>query len=765
MKAILGVNYSGLHDSAVAVVEHNGTVRYAMAEERPSRSKKESRFPHRSIAEVNLETISHIALPGLLTQKENIPRDELFADVLMPGHRALETFPEGWNRPLENLKKPIVMVDHHDAHAAAGFFLSGLTEALVFTADYGAFNCPWNMGFYHATSAGLRPLHRASNQYFEPLCSLYSDVTAILGFKPNMHEGKVTGLASYTKDSPDCEAALWELHKEIRAHPLPLYEWIGWRDERFSASLEVNGGMVKAYRERLAAFSDQQIARAVQSICERKVTELVKKALVSCPCDAIVLSGGLFANVKINLEVKRIGFKQLFVCPPMGDDGLAIGSAALARAEVYNTGLVGPGLKHLYLGTPPFHRPVESDSSSSRTPQNTALRGTNTSEPTQLFDRLGIVTSQPKDISAEVANLLAQGKTIARVTGAMEFGPRALGHRSLLFNASDPTVNQWLNHKLRRNEFMPFAPMMRAEIAAKFFDAAELSGCEHTAQFMTVCLHCTAEFKKLCPAVVHVDGTARPQLVTKDSEPELYAILEQYEKLTGLPAIINTSFNVHDEPIVGDAIDAIIAFFQSDLDVLVLDQFIISAAENPRAVALINLAGDRIAAERKQLYRATTQRLSEQLNFYQYSHNWSESERVKWIKEYDVCFGLLKEFQKLNSGESWAETERKKWIAEYEKCHDQLVSVQKWAAELNVAKEFLEGQVRSLQSLMPDSAKGHIPEHVATSPIQPPPTTSVGEPKAEDDAARRQHEERAKLEAEVARFFDRSEPPRASGRR
>jgi len=171
---------------------------------------------------------------------------------------------------------------------------------------------------------------------------------------------------------------------------------------------------------------------------------------------------------------------------------------------------------------------------------------------------------------------------VARFNGRMEFGPRALGNRSILYHASDHSVNDWLNKRLDRTEFMPFAPATATEDAEACY--LGIRGAEHAAQFMTITFDCTEKFKRECPAAVHVDGTARPQLVTRESNPSFYRILREYAKLTNINSVINTSFNMHEEPIVCTPDDAVRSFVRGHLDYLAIGPFIV---ENPQLGSVV----------------------------------------------------------------------------------------------------------------------------------------------------------------------------------
>ena len=151
-------------------------------------------------------------------------------------------------------------------------------------------------------------------------------------------------------------------------------------------------------------------------------------------------------------------------------------------------------------------------------------------------------------IERKAAGLIATGKIVARCAGRMEYGPRALGNRSILYQATDRSVNTWLNERLRRTEFMPFAPVVLWEERDRCFK--NVDGAGEAARFMTITFDCHAELMEKCPAICHVDGTARPQLIREEDNPSYYRLVKEYQSMTGLPCMVNTSFNMHEEPIV-----------------------------------------------------------------------------------------------------------------------------------------------------------------------------------------------------------------------
>ena len=182
-------------------------------------------------------------------------------------------------------------------------------------------------------------------------------------------------------------------------------------------------------------------------------------------------------------------------------------------------------------------------------------------------------------IEPKIALLIASGKVVARFNGRMEYGPRALGNRSILYHAKEPAVNQWLNQRLGRTEFMPFAPSTLYEHRDACYQ--NISGADYAAQFMTLTFDCTEAMKRDCPAAVHVDGTARPQLVSRESSPSFHRDPDGVPPADRhVPSVINTSFNMHEEPIVCTPDDAIRAFLQGNLDYLAIGDYLV---EHPSA--------------------------------------------------------------------------------------------------------------------------------------------------------------------------------------
>lgn len=582
---IIGINYNGMHDSSVCELDERGHVVLAVSEERFTRVKQDGRFPTNALREVDLTKVELIGVPYLASPPSTYRSDPVYVQVAMAGAAtAIDAFPRRWHQRLEGLGREIRYYDHHQMHAYAAFALSQETEAICLTADYGAFNCGTTSGVFEVSRGNIAQSAGSAHGELEAFAALYSDVTALLGFSPCRHEGKVTGLAAFGKSSQACRSALWELHREIRASPTRLYDWVGTFGDEFAPSLVANRFLASEYRRRLG-FTDADVARAAQDILEGQllhVADWVRDEFGTAR--PLLLSGGVFANVKLNYEIARRGFKSIFVCPAMGDDGLAIGAARAAFDETQAGFTPGVGSHHA-----------------------TMLLGPSVSSADEILNGLGVAFKQydASALATYIAVELAASHTVAVVRGRQEFGPRALGARSVLANPSDASVVSKLNASLGRDEFMPFGPLVRDVRFEVMFDGASVSstitGC---LAHMTICVPVRAGVQEALPAVVHVDGTARPQVLVESADPLLYEMLVEFERLTGLAMVINTSFNIHDEPIVSSVPDALAAFLEADLDVLVIDNLVVEMANNDRLRSVARIQRRASPEDTKRRYAA-----------------------------------------------------------------------------------------------------------------------------------------------------------------
>jgi carbamoyltransferase len=435
------------------------------------------------------------------------------------------------------LAAPVHFVDHHRCHNASAYYTSGWDACVAISLDgSGDGYC----SRVYACRDGRMELVKSVPSYHSP-GYYYNYVTHILGFTPVRHEGKITGLAAYG-DPRKCLDLFRErlLYDKEKGTFVNRGFWMTAECEHLA--------------ERLEGVRREDVAAAVQRNTEDVVAAYVRDILDRTGARRLALSGGVFSNVRLNQVVwNRSECEEIHVHPHMGDGGLAAGAAL----DVFHReGPYAPAqLDHVYLG--PGYADIEIERALARYPELRVRR--------------------PRSIGNEVARLLAERKVVARFFGAMEYGPRALGNRSILCHARDASVNDWLNKRLQRSEFMPFAPVTTEEAAPSYFVRFDPSR-SRAARFMTVTYDVTERCLAEAPAIVHVDRTARPQVVRKDVNPPLHEILEEYGRLTGSPILVNTSFNMHEEPIVGDPDTAIRSFLRSGLDVLALGRFLVTAS-------------------------------------------------------------------------------------------------------------------------------------------------------------------------------------------
>ncbi|OEU69679.1 MAG: hypothetical protein BA863_12060 [Desulfovibrio sp. S3730MH75] len=457
-----------------------------------------------------------------------VERDLMFKQELIDGLGSL-----GFAR------ERLSFYDHHLSHAATAFYPSPFDEALVVTVD-GRGDFKSSTVYRGSRAEGLVLLD--STSMYNSLGAFYGFVTKYLGFTPDKHEGKVTGLAAYG---------------DVKACYDLLSEMIAYENKKIVANLGSKytpflSGNLPYIEERLRNHSKEDISAAAQYILEEIVTAYIKDFVDETGLRNIALSGGVFGNVKLNQRIQEIeGVENIYVFPQMGDGGNAFGGALLKLYEV-NGSLNGP-LEHVYLG--PSYSCDEILSALAR-----------------YKEQVEVVSLEQYTIG-QVAKDLDDGVVVGLFTGRMEYGPRALGARSILASAKKKEINDILNARLNRSEFMPFAPVTLLEKAEECYVGWRPENT--SAQFMTTCYDCTVECGKATPAVVHVDNTARPQLISRDMNPLYYDILKSYYDQTGIPTFVNTSFNNHEEPIVCSPDDAIKSLLIDNVDYLVLEGYVV----------------------------------------------------------------------------------------------------------------------------------------------------------------------------------------------
>jgi carbamoyltransferase len=433
---------------------------------------------------------------------------------------------------------PVRFVNHHEAHALAALFFTDWDDALIYTSDGVGDNVSYSM---RALKDGKLECFYGDDRWFLPaepcagLAYAYAFATEACGFRRLRHEGKLTGLAAYGEPALAAElAACFQFGKD----GLITSEFKTW-DEM--------GNRVSAI---CRGHPRETIAASIQTVVEDFTARSVRYWLNHTGARQLALAGGLFANVRLNrLLAETMPIAEIFVLPPMGDDGLSVG-AGLAFL-LNRDGLAAwlskrHRLDNVYLG------------------QNFDDR---------IDDCLAQapgVSRQSSDPIALATDLVRSGKAGAIYTGRMEFGPRALGARSIIASPADATINDTLNKRLERSEFMPFAPYVLAEDAERVFEITPVN--RYTAHFMTITCAVRPEWRDRIPAVVHVDGTARPQILREEINPLFGGILRRFRDATGLPVLINTSFNVHEEPIVNRPQECRKALLDGRVDFVVTKQ-------------------------------------------------------------------------------------------------------------------------------------------------------------------------------------------------
>jgi len=548
------------HESGACLVSKNRLLA-AVTEERLSRKKNDGAFPFRAIDEVlritqlqsqDIDMVSMAGLPPVARSKKMLQAQwRLYNDtgmVLPKRLRYALLTAKQFHRTVPQSLAHIPRTEwaHHYCHAAAAFYTSPFDQATIVTLD-GIGDSSVCGSINVGQGESIRRLHEFNGYYSPGL--LYSYVTKAFGFRPARHEGKITGLAAYG-DPNACYAEF----KSLLRYDTARHEFFSEDIPRLFGPGSEELWSIPVIDGLLSRFEHKDIAAALQHLIEEEVLKMVTDALQITGIPDIALAGGVFSNVKLNQRIREHpGVRSVYVHPGMGDDGLMVGAAYLGMrqlAETRQQPFEREFLKTVYLG-----------------PQFT------NAEIQAAADRQGIEIAFSDHIEEDIAEHLAAGKIVARFAGRMEYGPRALGNRTILADPRDRQINDWLNQRLKRTEFMPFAPSILEEDCSRYFKGWNK---DHVAaRFMTMTYDVFPEVQETCRAVVHVDGTARPQVVRAEDNPGYHKVLSAYKRRTGLPILVNTSFNIHEEPIVCTPDDAIRSYLSGCVDILALENGII----------------------------------------------------------------------------------------------------------------------------------------------------------------------------------------------
>ena len=439
-------------------------------------------------------------------------------------------------------KEKFVKVDHHEAHCNLAYFCSGFEEnTLVISIDASGEN--HSSKFYMGENGNLKYIN-GIDLSLKSLGHYYAMLTEFLGFKRLKDEGKVVGRASHGKFNQ----RIYDIFNNcIKIN--------AFQTDKDNGSKVLGGVYEDFYSLWFKEFGSEywkhltdDIAFNGQLVFEEKIIQLINNIKTIYPnLRKVAAAGGVFANVKLNKKINDLDWvEEVFIAPPMGDEGLPLG-CALTTHKMFNPSFKPFKLDNVFLGTSYEEDEIEIDES-----------------------KYNIRPYSPSQLSYD----LKDGKIIGWFQGRYEHGPRALCNRSIIADPSIPGTYKKVNDRLQRNDFMPFAPVVIDKYANNIFD---IKKSKYTAEFMTMLYDTHPEWHDKIPAVVHpIDKTARIQIVTPKSNTKFYHLITNFYNITGIPVLLNTSFNVHGEPIVCHPKEAFVHLDNNIVDILVINNKVYS---------------------------------------------------------------------------------------------------------------------------------------------------------------------------------------------
>jgi len=565
------------HDSGAAIVGKGGKIVAAVAEERFTRIKHYNMLPLNAInfclkkAGVDIREVAVIAFPRLLpgAMEKILTRswpkvktdfgsglgkvrlvERLGAYILFhPRLQRLLKIPATNTREplyisLPTPSGPIKMmrVDHHLAHASAAYYTSGFSsKTLIVTVD--GIGDGVSTAVWLGEDGTIKPIYGAGVE--GSLGWFYGSVTEALGWWHGDGEGKTMGLAPYGKDER-CLEAVKPFSPVYSGGVLtrPRHYGQNWRWDE-AAAYHYHMEEANQIAQLVEQYGKENIAAAAQAILEEQLIDIVSSWAQKESVHSVAVAGGVFLNVKANQRIRSsLQGRPFYIYPDAGDSGLAAGAAIYAYYK--ETGQrETTGIDNIYFG-PQF--------------------GNEEIEP--ILHQRNLNFKCCDNISQVCAEHLARGEIVGWVQGRMEVGPRALGNRSILTDPRKSENKDIVNAKVKfREAFRPFCPSLLEEAAGTYLKDSE------KAPYMIISFDTKDERKLDIPAVVHVDGTVRPQTVNKEQNEKFYQLITEFDKLTSVPVILNTSFNLRGDPIIGTPRDAIRCFYDSGMDCLALGDF------------------------------------------------------------------------------------------------------------------------------------------------------------------------------------------------
>ena len=577
---ITGLTHA-FHDNSACLTK-NGRVVFAASEERYSRIKHDRNFPKLSIRQalsfgrIRKSQIDYVAvgypkrfflqpflgknfldLIRLLIELMKGRKLLFFVDIagILLGELGQNSFI--WSKT-DFPEKKVIFIDHHLAHAASAYFLGGMKKCLAVVMD--AFG-PKTSGKLISGAVFLCEDGKIIRQLDETGVSssiglFYTSVTQALGFTPGDGEGKTMGLAAYGKPDPAYRAL-----REIA----PIFNKDKWKKTDYWAQMFFSTRkefrlifdslpLGKYLKNLIDHYGKENVAASAQKILEEESVKYFQHLVYTHEVSNFALAGGLFLNVKMNKRISEVkGIEKIFVHPNAGDGGTAVGAALYIYSDKF--------------GYKKFPELVEDVSWGSGYSEKEILLALKKFKNKTEFKKF-------HNIAKEVANRILEGKVVGWFQGRFEWGPRALGYRSVLVDPRRMDIKDKLNNTLKNREwFMPFAPSIMDEYGKDYFLNYAKS------PFMTMAFNVKKEKVKNIRAAIHVDNTARPNSVTKKSNPLYYQVIKEFQKLSGVPAVLNTSFNKHGLPIVNSPEDAINHLFWNCIDELAIGDYLVKRSQ------------------------------------------------------------------------------------------------------------------------------------------------------------------------------------------
>lgn len=528
MGKVYGLFFGAHGHSTTLIVD--GKIQYAVEDERITRIKTGKAWWHCPSDSLNaIEQASKIKLEDADSIVIGDPT------MLLTTYEGADQCMKDYRNRLYNLKDKITFFPHHTSHAYSSYYNSGFTEkTLVIVYD--------GMGYekefatiWLAENGKMTKVHSLNYHEYGSLTSLWFEACSFYNWVPTKDEGKIMGMAGHGK----YDDYLYNTFKSCATYSGNL--------QFYPASNLPVCSFVYSQLRKEGYFSTQEkkqdFAYNLQKYTEDTFLKYLKDITSLYPdYRNLAVAGGIFANVKLNQVINESGlFDQMFICPAMGDEGISLGAAIKGAIDLGDWKGVKK-LENAFLGLE--YTQEEIDSYASTLP----------------------VESQPLNYKT-VGRLIHEGNIIALFNGRFEFGPRALGARSVMVRPTDAETHEVLNTRLERHEIMPFAPFVMAEYADIVFDVPQ---SEHAAEFMTMCYTVRKEWTDKIPAVIHrVDNTGRPQIVYKHKNPVFWNVLNEYNKISGIPVMLNTSFNGHGEPIINAPDQAFNHLIKGTIDYLI----------------------------------------------------------------------------------------------------------------------------------------------------------------------------------------------------